>query len=236
MIDLHSHILPKFDDGARDMAESLAIIRQLSGAGFSTVVATPHIRYGDGWEADLQEADRLYQALLADVQAAQISINLELGCELYASEELIYAPDLHKAAIQGTHYVLLELPFFGDPVWLKELLYVFEIQGLRPIIAHPERCEAILHHSPNVNCLYQQNVLFQLNLGSLLNFYGPKVRRQAKKLLKESHYNLIGSDLHRAEPRQYDVEKAGRELERRVTTAEFQQLVSGEPEKIFGER
>ncbi|MDF1565694.1 MAG: protein tyrosine phosphatase [Deltaproteobacteria bacterium] len=234
-VDLHLHLLPGVDDGARDLDESLAMARLLCERGYERAAVTPHIRPGffDNEAGALRE-------VLAGVRAAlsEAGIPLELveGAEHYLSPEVI---ELLLAGeglpLGGTTHVLLEAPLEGPVPVLEQVAFQLEVGGLRPLFAHPERC-ACLQDLERARGLHERGVRYQLDLGSLAGAYGRAPKKWARRLLEEGLYSVAGSDLHRAEQgrkllarwQETLIDRIGEDAARRLLSENPGRLLRGE--------
>ncbi len=203
MIDVHAHILPGVDDGARDMENSLKIARQAEQAGVSTIVATPHLMEGV-YQSDPEELQRVATQLQEEIDAAGIEIEILLGCELMLTHgTLRLLREEQVLSINDSRYVLVEFPQMRIPEDAGELLYSVQMMGYTPILAHPERYTEI-QRDPNL--LYpwvKEGVIAQLNAGSLLGVFGSRVAETAEILLEHNLVQLVASDVH------YDYQRRG---------------------------
>jgi protein-tyrosine phosphatase len=199
MIDLHCHVLPDVDDGARDMEESLAMLRKASTSGVEIVVATPHLllgAYGIGFSERKQ--------LTADLQKAadnsEIEIRVKPGVEYYLSPELLEdTSKLRELTINNNgKYLLVELPMQTIPAYTDDVFFKLNVEGITPVLAHPERNVEICQ---NPNILFDftmKGVVAQLNAGSLLGYFGRQSRKAAQILLTHRLVQVIASDMHSA--------------------------------------
>lgn len=197
MIDFHCHILPGIDDGAGDWDESIEMGRWLAGQGVTGVVATPH--YLEGYytpaaEEVLAKTDELQKRL------AKAGINLRVypGCEAMITPEL---PELvRKGRVltvnNGGKYLLVELPFMEIPIYTEDVLFRLRLNGITPIIAHPERNDILAADPGELVSLIRKGCLAQVNAGSFEGLYGRKAEKAAQKLARAGAVHFLGSDLH----------------------------------------
>lgn len=203
MIDLHNHILPGLDDGARDLGDSVAIARQFISEGVTEVAATPHLdplHHRGPTPGQVQSA----LALVSDaLSAASIPLHVHPGQELFLTPE---AGDLlgRGAALTlgSSRYVLVEvsLTALERPIYLDDTLFRLQVSGYLPILAHPERYPFVQRDPEAAVALAGRGVPLQLTAPSLLGEYGARVRRTAQRLLAAGAYGLAGSDRHRPGP------------------------------------
>lgn len=196
MIDIHSHILPGIDDGAKNIQESINIARQLVAIGVKYVIATPHYIPGDTviYNGDIEKKlDELNYKL----KELDILLDVFIGNEAYMDMKLVehFEEEKFYSLNDGT-YVLIEFPMYSIPEYSKDLFKAFLEKGYRPIIAHPERNREVMK-DPNVLCDYiDMGVLCQLNFPSLMGNYGSEVKEIAKILLDLNMIHVLGNDIH----------------------------------------
>lgn len=195
-VDCHCHVLPGIDDGSRNVEESLEILKTFYANGVQTVWATPHFYPNQDLEAFLEERQQAYQTLMHQVHLEQAEIPRILqGAEVLLSIDTPQMADLDKLCIEGTRYILIELPYTNWAPWIYEALYTIQAKhGVTPIIAHMERYEKMLSSVDKFNKLVETNVLIQMNVYSLLG----KQKKFAKQLVKKKMVHLLGSDTHRS--------------------------------------
>ena len=178
MIDFHSHILPNIDDGSRSMEETLNLIQEAKEVGFTKIISTSH--YMEDY-CEANESER--KILLDNVQKQVNDIELFLGSEIYISDEMISLLQSKEAStINGSKYVLFELPMNMKPFNAKEAIYRLIENGYIPIIAHPERYHYVQRDIEYVNELAEMGALFQSNYGSIVGWYGKDAEKTMKKL------------------------------------------------------
>lgn len=198
--DIHTHILPGVDDGAKTVAESLQLIQLAYQNGTRTIILTPH--YRGKYKRDpawLKEVFGLFRKLVAQHYP---DMNLYLGSEVYYEQE---TPDLLEAGramtINDSQYCLLEF----QPVTLRSQIMTGVSETLRygftPIIAHIERYDACRKDRSFVDELLDMGALIQINADSVMGKHGLNVTHFCEKLLKEHKVHFIASDAHNADSR-----------------------------------
>ena len=145
MFDLHAHILPGIDDGAKTREQSLEMSRAAVKFGTKAVLATPHRKdVTENWSVD--HLNRLIDSMNSQNQEHGVDLSLLLGMENHLSQDL---PDEIEAGraltMNGSRYILVEMPFLGRPDWVEYTLSGIQHLGLTPVLAHPERIEAFQH-------------------------------------------------------------------------------------------
>jgi len=194
--DVHSHLIPGIDDGAKSLEESVQLILGLQEMGFKKIITTPHIMY-DYYRNDneiiLTGLKRVQEAL----KLHKINIEIEAAAEYYLDdhfEQLIADKNLLTF---GKKMVLFELSFFEEPKLLDKLIFDMQLNGYKPVLAHPERYTYM--HKDNYSRyheLFDKGVIMQVNLGSISGNYGPEVSKTAQYLADKGMISLLGSDTH----------------------------------------
>ena len=198
MIDLHCHILPGVDDGSENLDASLAMAADAWESGTDCICATPHCcrptGWGGYWAPEILE--RL-KDLQASVARAGLALKLLPGMEVFATPEL---PQLLRdgrlLTLNGSRYLLLEFFFDDEPEAMNEAVALVWEQGLTPVIAHPERYEAVQRTPELALSWFRAGCILQLNKGSILGGLGRHARQTAWWLLRRGLAHVVGSDAH----------------------------------------
>ena len=189
--DWHSHILPGVDDGVRTVEEALEILRLYEELGVKAVWLTPHIM------EDIPNTTAHLRERFAELQATYTGpITLHLAAENMLDnlfEERLEKNDLLPLGENGNH-LLVETSYFNPPMGLNNILLRIKTKGYIPVLAHPERY--VYMDENDYRQLKGLNVRLQLNLFSLVGAYGIGIRKKAEWLLRNSFYDLAGSDTH----------------------------------------
>ncbi len=193
MIDFHTHILPEVDDGPKSYDETIEVLLEAKKAGFEKIIATSHYAL-DCYEVPEYKRKELINELNKEDNIPEII----LGSEIFLTHNIIDLLKEYKASsINGTNYVLLELPTKINFEDVKNSIIKLKENNYRVILAHPERYTII---QKNVKLLYElknMGVLFQSNYGSIIGMYGFSAKRTIKKMLKMNLVNFLGSDVHK---------------------------------------
>tara|TARA_B100000683_G_scaffold247625_1_gene260188 strand:- start:16 stop:741 length:726 start_codon:yes stop_codon:yes gene_type:complete len=190
-VDIHSHILPAIDDGAKDVKESMEIISKMKNMGFSKIIGTPHT-YPGLYDNTNDSIKKAYEK----VKISELG-NIEIG---FASEYMIEKSIIEKAKNKSLlcikdNYVLVEMSYISEPLGLFEIIYEIKVNGYIPVLAHPERYMFIKNLKEYFK-LKKFGCLFQANLLSATNYYGKYASNMLDKLLKEKLIDYVGSDIH----------------------------------------
>jgi len=194
IFDIHSHLIPKIDDGARNIAESIKMLQILKGEGVDNILATPHF-YPDSDVLETFLANR--RASLDSLNAAIDQEDLpkiHLGCELFYTRGMSEFSSLAELRIAGTDFILIELPYGGVSQNVIDDIFNFSINyGLTPILAHLERFGLFKGFDRAVELVASGNALAQVNASS---FFDKKQKKYAVQLAKKDLISFIGSDFH----------------------------------------
>ena len=215
MIDLHSHILPGLDDGARTLEESLEIARAAEEDGIAAIAATPHVR--DDYPTSPQAMEAGVRAVRDAVASAGIRVELYGGGEL-ALEQLarLDADAIGRFALAGSDYVLVEMPYTGWPLWLDDQLFRLRTQGYVPVLAHPERNVEVQTRPERLGPLIGAGVVVQVTAGSVDGRLGRRAAETAMRLVHLGYAHLLASDAHTADVRAIGMKRAADRLGDRV--------------------
>ena len=216
MVDLHTHILPRLDDGAASVEESLDMLRKEREHGVSTVVATPHFYADkDDPEAFLKARERAYRKLFCEMekQEGEVFPRIILGAEVAYFEGISDCEDLSKLNIEGTKLLLLEMPAIKwNERMIAEVTAIYEKTGLVPVIAHIDRYIKIFNNKKMAEYFSDLPVLIQANAG----FFGEwRYSRLALKMFDRGQIHLLGTDCHNTTSRPPEMYLATQALEKK---------------------
>lgn len=195
-VDLHSHLIPGIDDGAKDMERLIELVLALKAMGYTKLITTPHV--SDMFLNKKEVILEGYRALKTELRLRDIEIEIEVAAEYYADEH--FEMLLHKKDILTfggeKKYLLFELSYFTPPTDLESLVYDIKLAGYTPVLAHPERYVYFHNNIDEYINLKAMGVLFQINLNSIVNYYSEEVTQAVKKLITYGLVDFIGSDTH----------------------------------------
>jgi protein-tyrosine phosphatase len=192
-VDVHSHVVPSGDDGVQSMDEGASLCEAAFRHGTRILFATPHV-------SAIVPPDEEREALVAEriqVLRRRTSVDLRLGWELTPIAPLLDL-DPRRYALEGLDVVLMEVPFTGSADLLLALAEHTDQAGLTPLIAHPERTEAVLERPALAEELAERGWPLQVNSTSLLGRHGPEPEELGWRLLREGLATVVASDGHRA--------------------------------------
>ena len=196
MYDLHAHILPGVDDGSRTPEETLEMSRVAAETGTKVILATPH-RKDVTEESSVAHIRRLIADMNAQNAEHGIDISLALGMENHLDEALPAEIDAGRALpMNGSRYILVEMPFFGRPDFIEGTLFEVQEMGLTPVLAHPERIEAFQQDVGLLASFVERGMLSQITSGSVVGTWGEEVRQFTLDLLDRRLAHVMASDTH----------------------------------------
>ena len=200
MTDYHCHILPRMDDGPKDLAMSLDMIRLMMAQGVGRIVATPHFHAHreEGVRAFLERRQEAYREIIdTDITMPY----LYLGAEVAVERGISSLPGVHQLTLADTPYILLELPYAPFAHWmLEEIDALSQRYGLTPVLAHLHRYARFYTPDQMAEVLRTEAVL-QFNNEAFRNF---QERRLALSLIRRGCPYILGSDAHNLTRRRPD--------------------------------
>lgn len=195
-VDIHNHILPGIDDGAKTNEDAIGLIKGFADFGVSNFIATPHIfhnLYPNTPETIFQSVDLLKNALL---NAGLRDIYIAASAEHMIDDNFETILEKEEVMHMRNDYLLVEMSYLQPPLNFDAAIVKIVSKRYYPILAHPERYN-FLHFKPKKYGQYkEQGILFQLNLLSLSDFYGKEVYRMGLKLLDDGLIDFAASDVH----------------------------------------
>lgn len=233
MIDVHSHIIPKIDDGAKSFEESYAMFLEAKEAGFTDIIATSHYME-KCYEVDMIKRNAWIQAMNKVLQEKNIQLKLHVGNEIYITQNIIsLIKDKKASTLANSKYVLFELPMNNNVKYVKEM--IFEIKSFRmiPVIAHPERYSYVQKNPNMLIELIEKGALFQANYGSIIGIYGKHAKNTVKKLLQSNMIHFLGTDCHKKQEIYKQMDRIMLELRKVITNEKIEELTSINPKHIL---
>ena len=194
--DLHSHLIPGIDDGSPDMETSLRLIRGLADLGYKKIITTPHIN------SDFFPNTPAIILAGRDAVAAALQEN-RIGIYFHAASEYLMDDGFMQMLDGGDPFLflkdnllLVELSFVLPSINLKELLFQLQLKGCQPILAHPERYLYFGANKGWYDQLRDSGCLFQVNLLSIIGYYGKESKHLSEYLIKKKYVDYLGTDVH----------------------------------------
>ncbi|WP_291780141.1 CpsB/CapC family capsule biosynthesis tyrosine phosphatase [Cecembia sp.] len=195
-VDMHSHLIPGIDDGAKTLEDSIALIKRLKNYGLRKIITTPHVM--TEYFRNTPEIIRLgLEEVRLALQKEQIDIQVDAAAEYYMDEIFLEKVESGQELLTiKDNFVLVETGFINKPQMLLDIFFTMEMNGYKPILAHPERYHYLIKDEKLLKDLMDRDIYFQVNLLSLTGFYSKPIKHFAEMLIDENKVRLFGSDCH----------------------------------------
>lgn len=195
-VDIHSHLLPGIDDGAKDLDDSIKLISQMRSYGIKNFITTPHV-LGDVYPNSSKQILEKLELVKKELIKRDITdVNIAAAAEYMIDEQFSKRIENDDILTLKDNLVLVEMSYFSAPFNLFDVLFELQLKGYKPVLAHPERYTFYHNNFESFYKLKKAGCLFQLNLLSLTEQYGKGVQKTAQKLIKENLYDFVGTDTH----------------------------------------
>ena len=191
-VDIHSHILPGIDDGAKTLEDTEFLLEEMKQLGFTKVITTPHTM-STVWE---NTPETIQNAIFKVKSELSLPFEIQAASEYLLDESVITKAKNKELLTLKGNFVLVELSYLNAPFQLYDFLYQLQLSGYHVVLAHPERYSYFHSNKKEYKKLKKAGYLFQLNLLSTVGYYGKEVAETANYLLKENLYDFTGSDIH----------------------------------------
>ena len=238
MIDIHTHILPGLDDGARDFDTAVVMAQMAQESGVTDIIATPHANQRSRYENYVSEdLDDKLTFLQAAVRHAGLEVKIHPGMEIFGTPDL---PELLRAGkvrtLAGSRYLLVEFAFREDPFFMEHLLRRLRAEGVEPIVAHPERYYALQDMPDILFDWAASGVWMQVNKGSLMGSFGSAARRTAQMMLANDLAAAVASDAHGSDRRTTDMSHLLDYITMEFSHRRADRLLQENPRRILNDR
>ena len=233
MIDIHSHIIPGVDDGARNFDESVGIIKELAAQGVTDIIASPHFVNETIYVSPAKSNKELLEKLRGFLKDEGVEVNLYLGNEIFIDEDILGL--LKKGLVSplvGSKYLLVELPFSETSMSYEDIFASLLENGYKVLLAHPERYPFFHDDYEKLVELYKNGVLFQCNMASLVGKYGKNAFKTVRRLAKDDFIFAFGNDAHHFGHNGY-VKAAMKKLSKYYDNNGLKRVLEGNAKKIL---
>ena len=230
MVDVHCHILPGLDDGPDSIEESLAMAEAAISDGITHVVATPHCN--SEYAFDNAHVQRLRDRLQSEVGDR---LKLATGCDFHLNPENLNAlrADASQFCINQRDYLLVEFNEISIPPSMDDTLHNLQLQGLRPVITHPER-NAILRRQPErLTKWVRLGCVVQVTAGSITGTFGPRAQEDSMCWIAKGIVHIVASDAHNTKRRPLRLQPAYRAVSEQFGAPKAQALFVDNPLAAF---
>lgn len=232
MIDVHSHIIPKIDDGSSSFEESYEMLKKGAEAGFTDIIATSHY-IEEYYETDSIKRHAVVEAMNKVIKENSLGVKLHTGSEIYITPNIVKLIKEKKAStLADGRYVLFELPMNSVVNYLSDVIFEIKANGLIPVIAHPERYSYVQKEPNLVVELVKNGVLFQANFASISGYYGGKAKKTLIKLLKANAIHFLGSDSHNSKKYE-NISEDIKKIEKIIPHSKLEELTLINPKNIL---
>ncbi|MBO7495451.1 MAG: hypothetical protein J6T98_02770 [Salinivirgaceae bacterium] len=193
--DMHSHLIPGVDDGAKTVDDSINLIKGMAGLGYKKLIITPHFMTGfynntpDGVGNSLKQ-------LKAEVERQNIDIELDVAAEYYIDYDFMRDLSTKPMLTFDNKKLLFECSFTNQHRNFDETVFEMQINGYKPVLAHPERYTYWHGATSLMNEFHDRGIQFQLNILSIIGAYSASVKKAALTLIDNGLCDFIGTDLH----------------------------------------
>ncbi|MGY0691488.1 tyrosine-protein phosphatase [Virgibacillus sp. FSP13] len=216
MIDIHCHILPDIDDGAKTLTESMAMARAAVEQGIHTIIATPHHRNGR-YNNEKQHILQYVSELNDHLRTEAIPLTILPGQETRLYGEMVTGLEYGEllALNQDTSYLFVEFPSNHVPRYAKQVLFDIQVAGYIPVIVHPERNQEISEYPSILYEFVRNGALSQVTAASVCGKFGKNIQKLTHQLIKANLTQFIASDAHNTTSRGFVMQEAYLELSNR---------------------
>lgn len=234
MIDIHCHILPGVDDGAKDLHTSLEILKNAADSGVTDVILTPHYIKDSKYNFSNTPKSQILDILRLGARRAGININLHLGNEVYLDLDLIKLLRTGQIMpLANSRYILIELPVRAEDSAAKDILFDVISCGYTPIIAHPERYLYFQNNPAKIQEYLDLGCLMQGDYQSLHGRYGKHAKKALKTYLKKGQIHFLASDTHKASEA-YNLPETYRQVVKITKSSAYaKDLLENNPQRIL---
>jgi protein-tyrosine phosphatase len=194
-IDIHSHLLPGIDDGAKNFGDTLRLTQALQEIGISEFITTPHI-IQHVWDNTHEQILEKKTTTVLELEKNNITVPFNTAAEYLMDDQFVQLFQSHNLLTLKDNYVLVEMSYINPPIQLYSILFDLQVAGYIPVLAHPERYLFYHNNFNEYHKLKRAGCLFQLNLLSVVGYYGAGITKIAEQLLQKGMYTYVGSDVH----------------------------------------
>ncbi len=237
LADFHSHLIPGVDDGARDLEDSRESLGLFTRSGVRRIITTPHLQGSLtldplGFQAHMEVVDEAWETLQRAASDEFPEVDLRRGHEVMLD---VPDPDFSddRVRLAGTSFILIEWPRLQVPPGTEQVISRLRDQGLRPIIAHPERYHGMDSQMEIAGKWRQAGAYLQVNHGSLVSGFGHRIRERAVEFLERGWVDYLSSDFHSRPHLELNVDGARTVMEELDGEEQFLLLARTNPSRVF---
>jgi tyrosine-protein phosphatase YwqE len=194
-VDIHAHLLPGIDDGAKTIEDSIELMTGMQALGIEQFIATPHVMTAV-WENTRSGIEANFESTINQLVAANQQFSLRPAAEYLLDGTFLELIHREPLLTLKDNYVLVEMSYLSAPIQLYDIIFEIQLEGYKPVLAHPERYLFYHQNTREYHKLKQQGCLFQLNLLATVGYYGAHVTQAAETILQKGMYDFVGTDVH----------------------------------------
>ena len=235
--DIHCHIVPGVDDGAKNLKMSVGMLQKEYDDGVRNIIATPHFRY-DMFEPSLELVKKQFLRLRkAAAEIGDDGIQMYLGCELHSSMDMTEClKNGERLTMAGSRYVLTEFRTSDEKSYIRERLQALIRNGYYPIVAHVERYRSVLKSGVEfIDELRDMGAYIQMNADSISGVEGWGMKRFCKKVMKQDLLHFVGSDAHNTGDRKPQMGRCAQHMEKTMGREYADKILIRNPREIIEE-
>ncbi|MEH7225230.1 CpsB/CapC family capsule biosynthesis tyrosine phosphatase [Bacillus sp. JJ1566] len=246
MIDIHCHILPCLDDGAKDLDETIKMAEQAAKEGITQIIATPHYKKGE-YENPKEKILQAVEVVNEELSRRNIPLTILPGQEPRIDGELLQ--DYNKGELLSLNnsekYLFVEFPSGHVPRYAEQLLFDIQLNGMTPVIVHPERNSELIENPDLLYKFVKNGACTQITSSSVTGHFGKKIKKFTLHLVESNLTHFVASDAHNLSTRPFRMSQAYDELVKEFGVAaqyffvenaellvEGKTIVKGTPERI----
>lgn len=196
LYDMHSHILPEFDDGAKSVEEALALIDVLKKQGVNNICLTPHFYTHEmSLEDFIESRNKAFERFKPYIPE---DVNIVLGTEVYITRYIFSNDNLSELSYGNSRYILTEFGYsssFSDHT-MNYFDSLVNNYNLIPVIPHVERYQTLMDNPSVIAELKDMGVVIQTNISNYTKKASIFRRRKLLKMISAGLIDIIGSDAH----------------------------------------
>lgn len=233
LYDMHCHILPGIDDGAKDEYEMMKMVQIAYNEGIRTIFTTPHFHPHRG-SADSETVMRIFSKMYSLIKHYFPEMDIYEGCEIYYQTGIIdKVRNCELLTLANSKYVLVEFSTDEQYRVISDAVREFILAGFYPVIAHIERYDNLFENLDVIEDLVEAGAYVQVNASSVIGNSGIKTKNDIKKLLKRELVHFVGTDAHDEKVRSPKIKKCFHYIEKKFGAEAAEQIFYVNPAKVI---
>lgn len=196
--DVHCHILPGVDHGARNTENAIELIKAQKEMGINNIIFTPHITKST-FENTPDTIMTAYEVFKKAIEDAELDVKIAVSAEYRLDEFSLAQFNENKFIPMPNDHILIENAYQQERIDLDDIIFDLQLKNFTPILAHPERFPYYALKKDRFKQLHNAGTLFQTNIMSFTGYFGRTARSNAEWLLENDLIDFLGSDIHNME-------------------------------------